>query len=167
MRFSSPLSLRVEQQVQTNDLLAGLMAQMSQSGIGELASWVGMNARTSAPVSFEGTALTLSPLPAVKADEAWLLVRDTTGAEVDRIAIGLDGTTISWDGSDATGGQIPNGVYKFEVENHADGTLLGTTPVEHYASVIEAQNIDGNLILVLQGGVQVLASDVVALRGAN
>lgn len=154
----------VEQQVQTNDLLSGLIASMSQSGISDLASWVGMDARTQAPARFEGEPLTLNPLPAVLADEAWLVVRDQSGAEVARSAIGLDGSEITWEGLDANGDPLPDGIYAFEVENHSGGSLLGTTPVEHYSNVVEAQNIDGNLILLLDGGVQVYSSDVIALR---
>ncbi|MDQ2090545.1 flagellar hook capping FlgD N-terminal domain-containing protein [Marimonas arenosa] len=154
----------VEQQVQTNDLLTGLIAQMSQSGISELAGWVGMEARTAAPVHFDGAPITLSPLPAILADEAWLVVRDATGTEINRTQIGLDGAEITWAGADGFGNPLPDGSYMFEVENHANGSLLGTTPVEHYAMVSEAQNIDGNLILVLDGRVQVFASDVIALR---
>ena len=157
----------VEQQVQTNELLTSLVTQISQSGIGELAGWVGMEARTAAPVVFDGTPVTLSPLPALLADEAWLVVRDAAGNEVDRSKIGLDGAAIVWDGTDANGNPLPDGSYAFEVENHAEGSLLGSTPVEHYATITEAQHIEGQLILVLDGGVQVLSSDVVALRNSG
>ena len=154
----------VEQQVQTNDLLHSLIAQMSQSGISELAGWVGMDARISAPVGFQGSPVTLHPMPALLADEAWLVVRDQAGNEVSRDQIALDGAPITWAGTDAGGSPLPDGAYGFEVENHSGGSLLGTTPVEHYANVTEAQNIEGNLILVLEGGVHVFASDVIALR---
>ena len=154
----------VEQQVLTNDLLNAMIAQMSQSGISELANWVGMEARSSAPVYFDGTPLTLSPLPAVLADESWLVVRDQTGAEVSRSAIGTSGEDIQWAGTDTNGTPLPPGVYAFEVENHSNGSLLGSTPVEHYAHVTEAQNINGQLLLVLDGVVPVLSSDINALR---
>ncbi len=154
----------VEQQVLTNDLLNAMIAQMSQSGISELAGWVGMEARSAAPANFDGTPLTLTPLPATLADESWLVVRDQTGAEVSRTNIGTAGDDIQWDGTDANGDPLPNGVYGFEVENHSNGTLLGLTPVEHYAHVTEAQSVGGQLILVLDGAVQVLASDINALR---
>ncbi|MDU8929618.1 flagellar hook capping FlgD N-terminal domain-containing protein [Alisedimentitalea sp. MJ-SS2] len=154
----------VEQQVLTNDLLNAMIAQMSQSGISELAGWVGMEARSSAPVHFDGIPLTLSPLPALLADESWLVVRDQTGAEVSRNEIGTSGGDIQWAGTDSNGNLLPSGVYSIEVENHANGSLLGSTPVEHYAHVTEAQNINGQLLLVLDGVVPVLAADINALR---
>ena len=44
----------VEQQVQTNDLLRDLAAQMSGTGIAQLATWVGKEARVVAPAVFDG-----------------------------------------------------------------------------------------------------------------
>ena len=154
----------VEQQVMTNDLLSALIAQMTNTGITQLAGWVGMEARTAAPVHFDGSPLTLFPLPATLADEAYLVVRDEDGTEVARSQIGLTGEQVTWAGVDDNGQPFTDGVYRFEVENHAAGSMLGTTPVETYANVIEAQNFDGTMVLVLEGGVQVLSSDVVALR---
>jgi len=154
----------VEQQVLTNDLLTALFQQNSDSSMTQLASWVGMDARTSAGANFSGAPISLSPLPAKLADEAWLVVRDDAGAEVQRQKIGLDGETVDWAGVDTGGLPFADGFYTFEVENHAGGSLLGTTPVETYANVVEAQIYNGTTILILEGGVQVLASDVTALR---
>jgi len=39
----------VEQQVQTNDLLKQLATQLGTGSIAQMASWVGMEARTTAP----------------------------------------------------------------------------------------------------------------------
>jgi flagellar basal-body rod modification protein FlgD len=154
----------VEQQVLSNDLLTTLIGQMSDTGITQLAGWVGMDARTAAPVHFDGSPITLSPLPAVLADEAWLVVRDEDGTEITREQIDLSGDEITWAGVDDNGAPFAAGTYSFEVENHSDGSLLGTTPVESYSNVVEAQNYNGTMVLVLEGGVQVLTSDVVALR---
>jgi flagellar basal-body rod modification protein FlgD len=154
----------VEQQVLTNDLLSGLWQQMANTGMTQLAGWVGMEARTSAPALFDGSPITLSPLPAKLADETWLVVRDEAGKEVQRQQIGLLGEQVEWAGVDGSGNPLPSGLYSFEVENRASGELLGTTPVETYANVIEAQMFDGTTLLVLEGGVQVLTTDVTALR---
>ena len=154
----------VEQQVKTNDLLTNLIAQMTDTGITQLAGWVGMEARTSAPVHFNGSPLTLTPRTSTLADQAWLVVRNAQGDEVARDQIGLTGENVTWAGVDTAGRPFAEGVYSFELENHAEGTQLGTTPVENYSNVIEAQNFDGAMVLVLEGGVQVRSSDVTALR---
>lgn len=154
----------VEQQVLTNDLLTSMISQMTGTEITQMAGWVGMDARSAAPVYFDGSPLTLSPLPAVIADEAWLVVRDADGNEIAREEIGLDGAEITWAGVDENGDPFAEGVYAFEVENFVNGEVIGTTPVESYANVIEAQNINGTMVLVLEGDIQVLASDVISLR---
>lgn len=43
----------VEQQVQSNELLQSLGDQLGQSNIAQMASWIGMEARTTAPVQFD------------------------------------------------------------------------------------------------------------------
>ena len=157
----------VEQQVLTNDLLNHLISQMTDTGITQLAGWVGMEARTSAPMQFNGSPIALTPLIANLADEAYLVVRDEAGNEVAREQIGLTGEEITWAGVDATGQPFDAGIYSFEVENHAAGSLLGTSPVEGYANVTEAQIYNGTIALILEGGVPVYSSDVMALRNPS
>ena len=43
-------------------------------------------------------------------------------------------------------------------------TLIDSRPVEHYARVVEAKGGSAGTMLVLNGGIEVLASDVTALR---
>ncbi|MDQ2094002.1 flagellar hook capping FlgD N-terminal domain-containing protein [Rhodalgimonas zhirmunskyi] len=154
----------VEQQVLTNDLLTSLMTQMSNSGMTQLASWVGMEARSTAPANFDGAPVTLTPLIAAAADTAYLVARDESGTEISRSALSLTPGDITWAGVDDSGNPLPNGNYTFEVENHYDGSLLGVTPVEHYAEVVEAQANGGDTILVLDGGGRILSSEIIALR---
>jgi flagellar basal-body rod modification protein FlgD len=154
----------VEQQVKTNDLLAGLAAQMGSSNLAQLSNWVGMDARSAASVRFEGDPVILHPLPARLADEAYLVVSDEIGQEVQRLAVALDGKPIEWAGVSANGSALPAGSYRFEVENYAQGALLGNSPVESYQRVEEAQMIDGQIILLLQGGGAISPEDVIGLR---
>ena len=154
----------VEQQVLTNDLLNGLITQVANSGIAQLAGWVGMEARSAAPARFDGSPLTLLPQVSARADEAWLVVRDASGREVARDPLAIDTGETEWAGTDASGAPLPTGLYTFEVENHAEGTLLGNSPVEHYARITEAQNAGGGLVLVLEGGAQVSSAEISALR---
>jgi len=53
----------VEQQVQTNDLLRGLTALMGTSGMAQMASWVGKEARAPVAAYFGGSPVTLAPTP--------------------------------------------------------------------------------------------------------
>lgn len=154
----------VEQQVLTNDLLAGLAAQMGATNLSQLSSWVGMEARSAAPVQFEGDAVTLHPLPARAADEAYLVVYNALGEVVQRNQIGLDSAPINWTGLHSDGTTLPAGVYRFELENHSAGNLLGNSAVESYQRVEEAQMIEGQVVLLLEGGQAVFPDDVIGLR---
>ncbi len=154
----------VEQQVLTNDLLTALTAQMNTSSLAELSSWVGMEARSSAGVVFDGAPETLHPLPAALADEAYLVVYDKDGVEVQRQEIALDGEEVEWAGVASNGAPLDNGTYYFEVENYANGSVLGSTPVESYQAIEEAQMIDGQVVLILQGGQPIFPTNVTALR---
>ena len=72
----------VEQQVQTNDTLTALFAQMDSSNMASLAGWVGMEIRADTPVYFDGQPIAVSPGVAPTADAAYLVVTDTDGREV-------------------------------------------------------------------------------------
>ncbi|WP_137702596.1 flagellar hook capping FlgD N-terminal domain-containing protein [Marimonas lutisalis] len=154
----------VEQQVLTNDLLNGLLERMSDSGMTQLASWVGMEARTTAPAHFDGAPITLYPPANRLADTASLVVRDTDGSEVQRMPIDISGDPVTWAGVSGDGAPLPSGLYRFEVEHQANGEIVATSPVQTYGRVIEAQNNAGTTTLVLAGGVQVTSSEVSALR---
>ena len=156
----------VEQQVITNQLLSALASQMNTTSLAQYSGWVGMEARSTAGVVFEGAPQTLYPLPAVLADEAYLVVYDGSGNEMQRMSIGLDGEGVEWAGVGDDGTPIANGTYYFEVENHANGAELGQTPVETYQIITEAQVIDGQIAVILEGGIPLLPSNITALRDA-
>ena len=49
----------VEQQVQTNELLSDLGAQMTTLGMGQLSGWIGLEAEARAPARFTGDPVSL------------------------------------------------------------------------------------------------------------
>jgi len=157
----------VEQQVRSNDLLEALGAQMGAMGLAQMASWVGMEARVAAPVQFNGSPISISPNPAVGADSAVLFVRDEDGNVVQRLDIAAASDEIDWAGVADDGSPLPNGVYQFEVESYQDGTLMVATPAEIYATISEARGVNGETVLVLEGGAQVTANAITALRNAG
>ena len=154
----------VEQQVQTNQLLQSLSAQLGLFGMTQFAGWVGMEARAAAPAFFNGSPITLAPNPAQSADRAELIVRNTFGTEVDRRTVPISTDQISWSGLAADGTTLPEGSYSFEMQSFKGADLLRTDLVEHYALVTEARGETGGVFLVLQGGGTVAASEVTALR---
>lgn len=153
----------VEQQVLTNNHLAELTSRIQLSGMSDLAGWVGMEARSTAPANFDGDPVSLAlDIPAA-ADSAELVVRNDQGQEVLRESIAVGLKSYEWDGH-ANTGQAPNGSYSFEVESRGNGELLSIDPVQSYSRVIEARRTADNVELVLAGGGAVDAGDVTGLR---
>lgn len=154
----------VEQQVLSNDLLSNLDARFGAGDIGQMAAWIGMEARTTAAVAFDGTAITIQPKVDATADEAVLIVYDETGAEIQRQQINTDGAAFEWFGIADDGSELPGGRYSFAIESRALGEPIATNPAETYARVTEARRQGSETVLVLAGGATVTADQVSALR---
>lgn len=156
----------VEQQVRGNQLLESLGAQLGAMGMAQLSGWVGMEARAVASVAFDGTPISLSPEPESLADRAVLVARNARGDEVDRSDLVLPASSVQWAGVKADGQALPAGAYSFEVESYANDGLIAVTPVQTYSRVTEARVENGQTVLVLSGGAEVLATDITGLRAA-
>jgi flagellar basal-body rod modification protein FlgD len=154
----------VEQQVKTNDLLESLGLQMGIMGMAQLASWIGLEARATAPAYFDGGPISISPTPAVGADRAFLVVHNDNGTEVHRQEFVPSTDEIQWAGVGADGAPFANGLYSFTVESYAGEALLGTSKAEVYSEVVEAKSLNGSTVLVLEGGVEIEATSVSGLR---
>jgi flagellar basal-body rod modification protein FlgD len=157
----------VEQQVRTNQLLADMQSRFQQSGMAEMAGWIGKEARSAAPVRYDGSPVILTPTPAPGATDADLVVRDMQGQLVAREAIPVSTAPYTWLGADATGSPLPPGTYRLSLESRTGEEVLSTTGMEHYARVIEVRSTTDGATLVLEGGVEIPADEVTALRGVG
>lgn len=154
----------VEQQVLTNDLLENLTGALGASDLAQLADWVGMEARVSAPVAFDGTPVDIAVAPDPASDRAELIVRDTLGNELAREGVPLNAGTYSWVGRDLQGQPLQAGTYSLELASINQGEVTSVQPVEHYARVSEARLNPDGVQLVMAGGAVVSADSVSALR---
>ena len=154
----------VEQQVKTNTLLESLGTQLGLSGLSTYAGSVGKDARADMPVWYSGKPVTLAAQPDPQADSADLVVTDAAGLVVARQPVSLDADTATWTGLDPSGVPLPTGRYTFALESFAQGVRIATTPAEAYARIIEARG-GATPTLVFEGGVEVEAKTVTALRG--
>lgn len=157
----------VEQQVRTNQLLENLAGGMGATGLAQLAGWVGMDARVTAPVSFSGTPVDLAINLAPGADGAELIVRDAAGNEVSREGVPLGQGTIQWAGIGPSGAPLPTGSYTLELASYSLGELLSVSTVPHYARISEARQGTNGVELVIEGGTLVPSDEVTALRDPN
>lgn len=154
----------VEQQTRTNDLLTNLGNQMAVLGMSQLAGWVGQEARAEAPVWMDGDPVTMQLSPEVGADRAVLVVRDADGDLVSREEVSTTAGLYDWLGGDAAGDPLPEGLYSLTLESYSGERKLGEAPVQSYARISEARNGPNGVTLILEGGVEVLATKITALR---
>lgn len=157
----------VEQQVLSNDLLTALSAQLSGGGISQIASWIGMEARTTSPAEFSGPPITILPTATAGADRAELVTYNAQGAEVQRSLIPVSDDPVQWAGVSSTGASFPNGNYSFKVESFKAGELINETDATTYSRITEARIEEGTTHLVLAGGSKITTTDVTALREAD
>lgn len=154
----------VEQQVMTNDLLGGLNSQMVLSGLGDMASWVGMEARIAAPANFTGTPVEIvASIPTV-ADSAQLVVQDANGDVVQRLPMPTDGEPFSWSGIATDGNALPDGEYSFSVESSSQGSVIDTKVPDIFAPIREVRIENNANVIVLDSGRVLPALSVTGLR---
>jgi flagellar basal-body rod modification protein FlgD len=158
----------VEQQVRTNDLLGNLGTQFGIMGMSQLGAWVGQEARATGPVWLGGTPVTLTYDTAVGADRAVLAVRDDKGTLVGREDVSLGKGPFQWTGMDLQGIPLQQGTYALTLESYSGDKQLGDpSAVQAYSKILEARSGPSGTILVLEGGIEVDASKVTALRMAG
>ena len=156
----------VEQAVLTNDLLKSLTTQMTVGGLSDMASWVGREARTSAPTYFDGKPIELFPQAIGATDTKEIIVRDESGAEVQRIPYASGSESIQWAGVQANGTPMQAGLYSFQIVGKANGDVTGQAGVDVYSKVNEVRIEAEQTMLIMQGGAAVPSNQVTALRDA-
>ncbi|WP_120634078.1 flagellar hook capping FlgD N-terminal domain-containing protein [Ruegeria sp. EL01] len=154
----------VEQQVKTNDLLSALATAMGNVNLDELASWVGMDVRSASAFHFDDEPVTLFTEPNPKADKTTLVIRDEEGTVIDRITVPVADTEFVWAGTDSAGNPLASGTYSATLESYENGKLLSEKLASSYQRVIEAQAGDDAVVLTLEGGLEILATKVTAIR---
>ena len=154
----------VEQQVKGNDLLESIQGQLGMMSMSQLSGWIGMEARATAPAWFDGQPVTLMPEPQTGADKAEIVVYDEAGKEVGRHAVAPTDEPVVWGGMRPDGTAYPTGLYTFRLESYFGTEKLADDPLDVYAEVVEARTQDGRTVLILEGGTELPAEDVTALR---
>lgn len=157
----------VEQQVRTNTLLSDLQGNLALIGMGQMAGWIGMEARAQIPATFSGNAITLAADPPATADRVELVVSNSGGQEVQRLAISNSTDPTSWTGLGADGETLPYGQYSFNIESYRGDELLEVEAASVFSVVREAFQRGNETWLTLEGGQEVLATDVLGVRSPS
>jgi flagellar basal-body rod modification protein FlgD len=154
----------VEQQTRTNKLLESIQSEFGLMGMAQLASWVGKEARSIAPIWVDGQPVNMTLAPAAGADRSVLVVYDGQGKLISREDVPLSSASIDWAPTDAAGAPLPAGTYSFKLESYADDKLISSNGVETYGKIVEVRGGTGGTTLLLEGGSEVAAASVTALR---
>ncbi|NRA98531.1 MAG: flagellar hook assembly protein FlgD [Rhodobacteraceae bacterium] len=157
----------VEQQVRTNDLLTGLGAGLASDALSQYAGWVGLSARSTAPVKFDGAPITLDLEPRENANRAVLEVSDQSGRLVETRDVAGTAGPYQWTGQSADGQSFLAGQYTFNLKSYSGEDLIGEAPVEVFQQVAEARLNSGQVEIVFDGGGVIAATGVTALRDAG
>ena len=154
----------VEQQVNTNELMQQMLAALGSNDMSSAANWIGKEALVNGPAKFDGDPITVAPNPPLAADEVALIVRNSSGTEVQRISLPVGAEPYDWSGENEAGNPLAYGEYTFEIESKADGEVILTEPALTYARVTEARIDNGQTLLVLDSGYMIAAANVIGLR---
>ncbi|WP_158234194.1 flagellar hook capping FlgD N-terminal domain-containing protein [Oceaniglobus indicus] len=154
----------VEQQVRTNDLLQGLGQRMGQTGLGDMAGWIGLDVRAAMPVEVDGAPVEVTLPTPLAGSTHELIAVDRYGSEVGRFSVSPANGTFTWDGQDPNGVPVPPGLYSFTLESFEGDSFVASAPAEIYAPVREIRSDAQGIVLVFDGGVERLSTDIGALR---
>ncbi len=157
----------VEQQVQTNDLLATLGQALGGANLDKLGKWIGMDVRAPMAFQYEGEPVTLFATPAPEADKAVIVIRDSDGAVVDRVAVSTTDNKTVWTGQGSDGQPLAAGSYSATLESYDGDEPLSTQLAETYGEVVEAQVTDNQVMLTLESGQVVGAATVTGVRAGT
>ena len=155
----------VEQQVQGNELLEGLQAQLSLSAMSTVTQWVGLEARAPVAGYFDGaTPVEVAPNPDLTADEVLLVIENSEGRVVNIVSLPLSTDHYEWDGRDSDGDLLAAGNYTFSIENYRDEKVESKSTPEVYGRIRETQFVNNEVVLIMNGGSAINSTDVTALR---
>lgn len=154
----------VEQQVRTNDLLTALQSQFNVSNLGEMAGWVGMEARMAVPAHFDGSPVEVVPNPPVFADKTELVVWDSNGVERQRLSIPVGDDPYQWAGVNEFGVPFEEGEYSFGVIAYSNNEVIDESVPETFRLVNEVRTVDGESLVAVEGGALYPTSLVRGLR---
>jgi flagellar basal-body rod modification protein FlgD len=152
----------VEQQVQTNQLLA----RMSERGIsGDLAAWLGTDVAAGTATQVGQSELHLHlPTATAGTTHRALVFKTQAGQEVMRLPVAVGQNSLHLHPAATGASPLLPGSYVTEVEDFADADLLGRQPAAQFTRVQEVQKTAQGVVLVLETGARADPADVIALR---
>ena len=155
----------VEQQVQSNTKLEGILEALASGATGGLSQWIGQEVRNPGSATYENKPLDVLYQSHTDADRVELVVYDANNSIVARQNVNKDENNLQWSGTLLDGGQAVEGYrYRFETNSYLKGEVIANAPALVFSSVQEVRKADGQPMLYFADGTQMPASEVEAIR---
>ncbi len=155
----------VEQQVQSNTKLEGILEALASGATGGLSQWIGQEVRNPGSAAYENKPLDVLYLGHTDSDRVELVVFDENDSVVARQDINKDESNVQWSGILANGSRAIEGQgYRFETNSYLEGEVIANTPALVFSTVQEVRKFEGQPVLYFTDGTQMFASDVEAIR---
>lgn len=160
---------QVEQAYNTNTNLQSMLNQGSNSAT--LAAVTLIGKQVEAPVSLidlkSGTLASIEFKLDAAADQVAVSVLDADGTVVKNLSAGAMGAgagSITWDGTDNTGAQLPAGAYSFSLSaKDASGNAIAGTGLVR--GTVDAVDMSGGAPILSIGGVRLSLTEVTSVAG--
>ena len=155
----------VEQQVQSNTKLEGILEALASGATGGLSQWIGQEVRNPGSATYENAPLDVLYLSHTDADRVELIVYDENDNIVARQDVSKDASNVQWSGILANGTRATEGAhYRFETNSLREGKVIANAPALVFSTVQEVRKFDGQPVLYFADGTQMYAADVEAIR---
>lgn len=155
----------VEQQVQSNTKLEGILEALASGATGGLSQWIGQEVRNPGSATYENKPLDVLYLGHTDADRIELVVFDENDNVVARQDVNKDESNVAWAGILADGSRAVEGAqYRFETNSIREGDVIASTPALVFSMVQEVRKFEGQPVLYFSDGTQMFAADVEAIR---
>ena len=155
----------VEQQVLTNDLLESMtLGGNGLEALSQLAGWVGMDAQVPGQATLSGAGVALSFATPASMKSGEIVIRDSAGGLVTKLAVTPGQTDVFWDGTNTSGNKVADGTYSVSLQGLDQDSEAASADVYSYVRVIEARMGAAGPELLLGDGRLVEPDTVRALR---
>ena len=152
----------VEQQTQTNSQLAALAASQSSTANASLSSLVGRNCQASLGNVTIDDPTNIPPIEVSSTgpiNGASVVIKDSSGTEIRRIAIPSTGGPVKWDGRDASGNLVKQGSYAMSVDTGTTTTAI----TANWQHVIDSVQLGATGSTLKMGGIEISPGSVTSI----
>ncbi|HEY0251400.1 MAG TPA: flagellar hook capping FlgD N-terminal domain-containing protein [Kofleriaceae bacterium] len=151
---------QVEQQEQTNQQLSAMSASQSSSANANMASLVGRQcSATVGDVEIKDPS-NIPPIEVTGATKGGsMVITDSNGKEIRKIAIPDGGGEVKWDGKDANGNAVAAGSYSIAVSN-PDATVDVSATWKGTVSSLELEASGARLVM---GGISISPATITSI----